>query len=407
MPKPLTPSAIERFPSPASGSRDVSDGACRGLKLRIASTSSKTWRFESWKGGARQVATFGPWPAISLKKAREMAEEARAAVVRGQPPSAPEDERKASLASEKARTFESAARVFISRHLFKEGVRNAAPLRSAHQMKQRLENFVFPELGARPIREITRVEIKAFYDKIANTRGPVLAARLLALVRAIYNWCANQTEWMTPELPNPVRKGLITHKEKSRERALDESELRTLWTATGTMEEPWSSWFRMLVLTAQRRSTVASMRWEDLNLDARLWTIPGAFMKSAKDHIVPLSDAAVELLGAVKRLDGPYVFTTTLGRRPISGISKPFERLKAKMQVPHFTIHDIRRSSATLMQELGFSRDIIGEVLAHSSRGVTGVYTRSQLIVLKRSALDAVARYLQEGNASNVVQLRA
>lgn len=406
MPKPLTPAAIEKIRKPEKGSRDVSDGACRGLKLRITDKGSMTWRFESWRGNKRQLATFGPYPAISLKKAREMAEEARTAVVAGKAPSAPEDARKAVLADQKAKTFEAAARLFIGRHALQEGVKNGKPLRSAHQMKQRLENFVFPELGQKPIREITRVDIKAFYDKIATTRGPVLAARLLGLIRTIYNWCSNQTEWMTPELPNPVRRGLITYKERSRDRALDENEMRKLWLAAGTIGEPWGIWIRMLVLTAQRRSTVASMRWDDLNLEDKIWIIPGTSMKNGKEHFVPLSEPAVELLNQVKRGNGPYVFSTTLGSRPISGISKPLGKLRKETGVPHFTIHDLRRSSATLMQDLGFNRDIIGAVLAHTNRDVTSIYTRSQLLALKRAALDAVAKHLlEEQKASNVVQL--
>jgi integrase len=251
--------------------------------------------------------------------------------------------------------------------------------------------------------------------------GPIAANRTLAGIRALFNFALRRGIIEATPVALVERPG----EEKSRDRTLTAEEIRAIWLACGSLGYPFGTFFRLALITAQRRDEVARMRWNDLDLDEAVWTLPAEATKAGRTHAVPLAPAAIDVLRALPRKatttargtrPSEYVLTSS-GDSPISGFSKAKPRLdltiaKGRNGVPlaAWTIHDMRRSAATEMGRLGVSRFVIGKVLNHADRTVTGIYDRYAYIQEKRHALEAWARYVEDLTnppGENVVPMRA
>jgi integrase len=158
------------------------------------------------------------------------------------------------------------------------------------------------------------------------------------------------------------------------------------------MAYPFGPAVRLLILTGARREEVGAMRWGEVDLVAKTWTLPGERTKNGIEHVVPLSDPALSILGRVPRIgryDG-FVFTTT-GKTAVSGWSKAKVTLDAASGVPDWRLHDLRRTFATGLAGLGVSMPVVEKILNHVSGsfgGVAGVYQRHAFADEKRDALD-------------------
>jgi integrase len=190
---------------------------------------------------------------------------------------------------------------------------------------------------------------------------------------------------------------------QDRDRVLNDGELRLLWRALDD-EPALGPIIKLLTLTGARRREVSDMRFSELSEDSATWTIPGARTKNGKTHIVPLSKAAQALLRDMPRLAGcDFVFTIS-GKRPPSGWTLAKRRIDKAMAkaagkpVPHWVIHDVRRSVATGMGEIGIQPHIIEAVLNHVSghkAGVAGVYNRARYAAEKAMALQRWAAHVE------------
>ena len=188
-----------------------------------------------------------------------------------------------------------------------------------------------------------------------------------------------------------------------------------------------------LILTLQRRDEVAGMSRREFKAQERLWVIPKERVKNGQEHEVPLSPPAWTLLDGLPKIGKAGLVFTVTGETQVSGFSRAKDRLDAeilKLQkadaiqhgedpeavepIPHWTLHDLRRTGASGMARLGINLPVIEKILNHTSgsfRGVAGVYQRHSFAEEKRKALDAWASFVQStvsGNKpANVVALRA
>jgi integrase len=206
---------------------------------------------------------------------------------------------------------------------------------------------------------------------------------------------------------------------QDRDRVLNDGELRLLWRALDG-EPALGPIIKLLALTGARRREVSDMRFSELSEDGTTWTIPGARTKNGKTHIVPLSKAAQALLASMPRLAGCDFIFSRNGKTPPSGWNLAKHRIDAAMKkaagkaIPHWVIHDVRRSVATGMAEIGIQPHIIEAVLNHVSghkAGVAGVYNRARYAVEKATALQRWAAHVESivsaGHAkANVVSIR-
>ena len=289
--------------------------------------------------------------ALGLDKARREARKALGGVAAGGDPL--QERRKAEAMAEN--TFQSICEEYLRR----DGKR----LRSREQIEQTLKRLVYPKLGSRQIDSILRSEIVRLLDKIEDEHGAGMANNTLAHIRKIMNWHSTRTD----DFRSPIVRGMARTKpkERARDRILTDDELRAVWRAAEASTGPFGYLVRFILLTATRRNEAARM--SDTELSGDEWIVPGARYKTKIDHVIPLSQAARDLLASIPRIDGvPYIFTT--GREPIGGFTKFKEAFDKKCGVTGWIIHDLRRTARSLMSRAGVDADIAERCLGHVYR---------------------------------------
>ena len=180
-----------------------------------------------------------------------------------------------------------------------------------------------------------------------------------------------------------------------RQRTLSDAELRALWQASETIGYPFGPLYRLLLLTGARKSEVAGAQWSEFDLDKRVWSVPPERFKSNATHMVPLSDQAMAVLLSVPHFTkGDYLFSTTLGERPVGGFSKAKARLDKLMNAPPWVIHDIRRTVRTRLASLRIPDMVAEMVIGHGRKGIQRVYDQHSYEDEMREALGAMGRSL-------------
>jgi integrase len=438
----LTDAGIQRYKAPPGKRVEYFDATLPGFGLRVAGPTPrnpegrKSWvLFYRFGGDQKRLTIEPPYPALGLAEARKRAGDALAILTQGRDPGAAKAEQKAETAR-KRDTVAAVVEDFIKRHL--EGKRRAE--RYITETRRNFNNHVLPRWGDRDIASITRRDVIDLLDAIVDqgskfktpdgkvkhvAGGPIAANRVLAAVRAMLNWALRRGIIETTPAALVERPG----EETQRERTLTADELRAILPAAKGLGCPTGPYFQMVLLTGQRRREVARMAWADIDLIERTWTIPAAETKAARGHVVPLSAAAVELLESLPRITtrgeagrivaSPWIFTTK-GAAPLCSYTAAKRRLDAAVAksraaagaepLPAWGIHDLRRTAATEMTRLGVTRFVVGRVLNHADRSVTGIYDRHTYLPEKRHALDVWARYLDglmNPAEGKVVELRA
>lgn len=271
----------------------------------------------------------------------------------------------------------------------------------------------FPRLLKRPADDITRADVVNVLDKLVKDGKVAMAGRTMAYARAAVRWAEKRGKVTgNPFQGLPIEAGI-----RARERVLDNDEIRAAWAAAGTLGYPWGPFFRLAMLTLQRRENVAGACWGEFDEDKRLWTIPGARMKNGKPHDVHLSDAALAVLRDIPRVKGVDLVFTTTGRTPVSGFSKAKAALDAAISeargapLKPWVVHDLRRSGVSTLARLGFDSIVADKLLAHQPAkllGVAAIYQRHDFARERAAALDAWAAHATGiAPADNVVPLHA
>jgi integrase len=249
--------------------------------------------------------------------------------------------------------------------------------------RRKLEVDIVPRFGRMPIADIMAADVRELIESIAYRGAPTAANRTRALLSKVFNFARARG---LVEV-NPVDVVDKPAKERRRERKLDDKEIRILWEGTETFKsQAMRALFRLLLLTGQRLSEVRDMTWDELDLEERVWTIPGARTKNRRTHRVPLTDPALEIITGLRRFDD-YVLAGARGNR------QTYEA-KDELGIEDFQLgRDLRTAALTLMMAGGISEFDGGQVLNHSPRSVTGRhYNRYEYDAEKRIALETLAR---------------
>lgn len=263
---------------------------------------------------------------------------------------------------------------------------------SVSQAKLVVRNHLKPVLGSTPVPHITRADMQLIIDAIPSHQR-AMRRNVFAYSSVLFGWMRRRGHIER----NPIEYIDKPEAPASRDRVLNETELLAVWKATYALAHPFGPFVRLLILTIQRRGEVAAMNWLELDRKAATWVIPADRAKNGIAHIVPLSKAVIAELDALAGDStwpkAGYVLTTT-GRSPISGISKAKRALDLKiaeaMDIPHWRLHDLRRTGATRLQQQGERFEVTEAILNHisgSKSGVAGVYQRHDWKAEKHSAL--------------------
>ncbi|UFX44146.1 site-specific integrase [Bradyrhizobium sp. 41S5] len=251
--------------------------------------------------------------------------------------------------------------------------------------------------------QITRGHISARIADIASRHGKVSAARARTALSSMFNWAIREGLDIAA---NPVLGTNRPAQPGSRERVLTETELSVIWHACG--DDDYGRIVRLLLVTAQRRDEVGSMQWAELNTSSGIWTLPSARTKNHREHSLPLVPAALALLPP-RRTGRDFLFGDGPRRsgdphRGFSGWSKSKAALDERIAealgepLPHWTVHDLRRSASTVMADrLGVLPHVVEAILNHVSghrAGVAGVYNRARYATEMRKALQRWAEHV-------------
>jgi integrase len=241
------------------------------------------------------------------------------------------------------------------------------------------------------LTEIDRRTIATRLAEIETGSGPVSRNRVRSSLSAFFTHCVREG---LLDL-NPVTGTAKADEGRSRERVLSEAELRTIWRALGV--DQFSDIVRLLTLTAQRREEIGGLRWSEIDFERHLIVLPPERTKNRREHAVPLSAQARAILDRQPRPAGrEFVFGHGAGG--FSGWSRCKERLDARVKLPEWRLHDLRRTAATVMADrLGVLPHIIEAVLNHVSghrAGVAGVYNRAKYQTEMREALQRWAEHI-------------
>jgi len=273
--------------------------------------------------------------------------------------------------------------------------------RSWKETERVLETYALPKWKGRALPSITPADIHQILDPLTDDGKAYMANRLLATVRKFFNWC-KQRQWIKDV---PTEGIAPPGKEQARDRVLDWDELVDVWNAADQMGWPFGPFFRLLIVTGQRRSEVSNMKWDQIDLDGNLWTLPKEETKSDRLHQVPLSPMALEIINSLPKTSD-LLFSTT-GTTPISGFSRAKKEIDKLSEVTGWRIHDLRRTVASGMAENGIAPHVIEKVLNHSSgqiSGIAAVYNRHAYLPEKEKALATWANALTaaiEGQTDN------
>jgi integrase len=340
--------------------------------------------------GAQKWATLGNADVLKIEEARDKAREAIKRIKAGLPAVEPPPV--------KPDSFESVAENWLKRHVAAKG------LRSAGEIARCLKKYVYPAWGDREFASIRRSDIAGLLDHLEDHHGARQADLVLAIVRSIANWFASRNDsYMTPFV-----RGMRRHKAGARARILDDGELRSVWKQAEA-NGAFGAVIRLLLLTGQRREKVATMKWADL--DGATWRIATAEREKGNAGTLLLPPRAIEIINTQPRLAGnPFVFAGRRGDAGCLDISQSKRGFDAKLPaMPRWTLHDLRRTSRSLLSRAGVRPDISERVLGHVIAGVEGVYDRHKYDHEKADALARLANLIEtilNPPADNVRQLR-
>lgn len=409
----LTAATVEKL-QPTDRRQEIPDSLCTGLYLVVQPTGKKGWQVRYRHSGTHRRMTLGPYPVLSLAEARQRARQALAGAAEGRDPAA-------ELRAAKA-PRQPDARDMVSALVGQYDKRHLSSLRSGADVRKSLDLYVIPKWGEREIRSITRRDVMDLLDGLMDEGKATTANRVKAYLSGFFNWCAAREVIEVP----PTLNVKAPAKENARDRVLTDDEIRWLWAACEAQGFPWGDLARLLLLTGQRLNEV--IRLTDAELQGDLWRLTADRTKNGRAHDVPLSAAARALLDGITRIadkEGRVRFIlTTTGITPVSGVTKGRNHLHEAMEqiatkergepvkIPHWTLHDLRRTAATGMARLGIPVRVTEAVLNHAGGtggGIVAVYQRHDYADEKRQALEAWAGFVaqlvgQEDEAPDRIQ---
>lgn len=387
----LTDAAIRNL-SPGARPYGKPDGG--GLFVHVTRKGSKSWRYAYRFGGKRKTLTFGLYPDVSLKRARELHAEARENLAAGLDPCALKQERKRGEELAKLNTFAAAARAWLA-----EKLPRWSPGHAKDQAR-RLEKDVLPEVGKFPLAKVKAPDLVRALKAIA-AKGPETAKRARVIIQSVCRFAVN-LGLIDADPSTTLKDALDPPSPKHYPAPTDPAEvgaiLRAL-DAPGVSGPVVRAALRFHPLVAVRPGELEKARWADFDLTAKEWRFTAS--KTHTPHVVPLSKQALAILEEVRPYSGGSEFVFPNGRtlkRPMSNGAMRMALAAAGVTPDVLVPHGWRAVFRTLgAEQCGFSWDCMEAALAHSVPDALGrAYNRTQWLEQRRDMMQQWADYLDE-----------
>lgn len=381
-PKTLTAAFVKAVCEPGRyGDGRGSHGLSLLVKPTVNGRWSKTWGQRLRVGGRITTLGLGSYPVVTLAEAR------RRALVNRQAVEAGKDPRGGGVPS-----FEQATETVIALH--GQGWRDRG--RSEAQWKASLRDYANPVMGSKAVDEVTTADVLAVLAPIWHTK-PETARRVRQRIGAVMRWAVAEGHRQDNPAGDAIAAALPKQTDRRQhQRALPHHRLGAAISAVRASEAHVSTKlaFEFLVLTAVRSGEVRGARWDEIDFDAAVWTIPAERTKTARAHRVPLSGRALDVLADARARTGgdTLVFASVSGAvMSDSTMSKLARELNLGM-----TPHGARASFRSWCADTGVPREIAEACLAHTVKGVEGAYQRSDLLAARTHTMQRWAQYLTD-----------
>lgn len=386
----------------------VSVGGVPGLSLQISPTGARSWILRVKVGSKRRDMGLGPFPAVTLAKAREKAREAREAIDQGTDPILTRERAQSVLRSEQASAinFEDAALRFIK-------TKSAEWSNAKHtaQWTSTLKNYAFPIIGKLHVQDVQDVHILKILEPIWGTKTET-ATRIRGRIENVLDWATakkyrkgeNPARWrghLDKLLTAPKKTTAVEHHE-----AIPVNDAPAFYAALQKREGMAARALEFTLLTAARSGEVRGATWAEIDMDSGLWVIPASRMKAKKEHRVPLTESMIRILRAHPHLEGcDFVFPSTRGKKLSDMTLVQLMRRMELTAVPH----GLRSTfSDWAAEKTNFPRDMAEQALAHTlTNAVEAAYRRGDMLQKRRGMMDAWAKFLATPvtKSSNVTTL--
>ena len=350
---------------------------CFGYRLRLSHDRTKvlrSWVAQYKRAGATRRITLGSAEVLGAEAARAAAKKVLGRVALGEDPAADRRERR-----DKDRL---SLRSVIDEYLALKS-REVRP-KTLREITRYLTGPAFKPLHGMPVDKVSRKDVASRLVAIIREHGPIVAVKARAALSTLFAW-AMQAGLIEH---NPVIGTIQPKNSKPRERTLSDEELAAIWRACE--DDAYGRIVKLLVLTGGRRAEVGGMRWSEIDPERGTWTLPAGRSKNRRAHTLPLMPMALDVIKGVPRLasrDQLFGFRSNDGFTDWDGRK---EALDERSGVSAWTLHDIRRSVATRMADIGAQPHIIETILGHvggHKGGVAGIYNRSSYTREVRNAL--------------------
>jgi len=353
----------------------------QGLYLQVSAKGGKYWAFRYKRKGVEHWLGLGPHPAFSLQEARSRARKATQQLVDGTDPVGLRKAQRDAAAREEAKrlTFKTAAQQYYDLHQHKW-----TSAEHRRQFLSSLEEYAYPVIGEMGVEMIdTPLVLKVLKLNDLWTEKHVTASRVRGRIENVLGWATvsgfrsgdNPARWkghLKEALPAKGKKAKVHHP------AMPYIEVPAFMASLASREGTDVRALEFLILTAARTSEVIKMRRSEINLDAKVWTVPAGRIKGRKEHRVPLVDRAIQILKNLPKEKSDYVFIgarkgTSLGQNTMAKLIEDRDDI---------TIHGFRSSFRDWAEEqTSFSRGIVEECLAHKTGNSTELsYKRSDVL---------------------------
>lgn len=383
---------------------DYYDLHTSGLGLRVSPGGAKTFFYRYRSNGKNRRYSIDRFSKVfTLADARTRVDELRSYTKKGGDPFIDEKTKK----NDAQKSFTEVVAAYKEKHIptLKESTQADYKRRINHLIKgegirKMTKNRGFD--GDRYIKDIRRPEILDYLHEIAKT-SPTQGKRLQAILSGLFKF-AKDREWVDINVASEITlsKRHINHGKKWQNRPYKDEELRILWNAFDSHNEPIGSLFKMLTILGQRSGETRMMKWKDVNFKKKYWVIPGADTKNGLPNFVPLPDMAIQILTQLKKNkeNSVYVFTSPVKKdKPIYGLQKASNRISKGTTVDDFNAHSLRTTVTTRLAELRTSSQVLSKILNHKSgeeNSITALYNRYDYKQEKRTALTKWSKRLED-----------
>ena len=393
--------ATLRKVKPKDTPQKLADGG--GLFLFVSPGGSKHWRMSYRFNGKEKVLSFGPYPLVTLREAREKRDEAKKLLLNGVDPMAQKQEAKAiavAAAKDERETFS-----FVAQEWFETYHTRLSP-KHAKKLKDWLEKRLFPELGDIPV---TKIEPQHLLDAVrpAERRGHIETAhKLMQLCGQVMRHAK-----ITGRVKYDVASGLSEAMQKPKHKNFAAiTEPKKIGQLLRDIDEYHEGYFairyclKILPYVFTRPSELRLAEWKEFDFENALWKIPAARMKMRREHAVPLAAQVLSLFRELKRYSGggDFLFPSIRTKTDVISDAGPLAALRRLgYDQEQMTLHGFRAMASTNLNELGFRADVIEAQLAHKEPdSVRLAYNRAQYMDERRKMMQSYADYLDELRAT-------